>query len=386
MPAYPLKANLTKRCTVNGESRYCPVVMSANRRIKGHFVLVDGHEEEHREGSFYLEWRVGGKRVRLSVGNDPIEAIEARKKKESELAARANGVPVSTESGNGHRLLADAISAYLDEVQTLKKKKTWQAYNITLQYFQQSCSKNWLEQVDRADVISFIGYLRKEKELSDRSVANKTENLATFLKSVGRGGLLRKNDWPEYTETEPEVYSQDQLNEFFAACTEDEALPLRVLLHSGLREQELMHLYWRDCDFKMHTLRVSHKPDRNWKPKQYREREIPIPDALVEALKAHKAKSNGSCQLVFSTKNCRVVLDHLDHCKAIAERSRQNPDEFWLHKFRATWATSCLRAGVDLRTLMNWGGWSSLESVLRYLKPARSQEARAKVNAITWGD
>ena len=46
---------------------------------------------------------------------------------------------------------------------------------------------------------------------------------------------------------------------------------------TGMREQEVMHTYWSDVNFAASTVRVSHKPDRGWTPKAYKEREIPIP-------------------------------------------------------------------------------------------------------------
>ena len=59
-----------------------------------------------------------------------------------------------------------------------------------------------------------------------------------------------------------------------------------------------------------------------------------------------------------------------------------DPDNFWLHKFRATFATWSLWAGVDLRTVQQWLGHSDMESTMRYLKPSRSQHVRDKVNEI----
>ena len=44
--------------------------------------------------------------------------------------------------------------------------------------------------------------------------------------------------------------------------------------------------------------------------------------------------------------------------------------------------TRCLWAGVDLRTVKEWLGHEDMESTMRYLKPSRSQEVRAKVNEI----
>jgi len=43
-----------------------------------------------------------------------------------------------------------------------------------------------------------------------------------------------------------------------------------------MREQEVMYAYWSDINFKACTVRVSHKSDRGWTPKAYKEREIPF--------------------------------------------------------------------------------------------------------------
>ena len=66
----------------------------------------------------------------------------------------------------------------------------------------------------------------------------------------------------------------------------------------------------------------------------------------------------------------------------IAERAELDKDGFWLHKFRSTFATRCLWAGVDLRTVQQWLGHSDMESTMRYLKPSRNQAVRDKVNSI----
>ena len=62
--------------------------------------------------------------------------------------------------------------------------------------------------------------------------------------------------------------------------------------------------------------------------------------------------------------------------------AKLDKENFWLHKFRATFATWSLWAGVDLRTVQQWLGHSDMESTMRYLKPSRSQQVREKVNEI----
>jgi len=82
----------------------------------------------------------------------------------------------------------------------------------------------------------------------------------------------------------------------------------------------------------------------------------------VRLLKEWKAKSGNGGNLVFPTAGCNPKLDFLDCCKDLAERAGLDADHFWLHKFRATFSTWHLRAGVDLRTVQHWGipTWSQL--------------------------
>jgi integrase/recombinase XerD len=377
------EVNLTKRVQTPHGWRYCTVVLSANGRVKPDLVSVNGKQETHKEGAYYLEWREGAKRVRLSVGKDPADASARRQRKEAELNAVNHGAAIVPENGKGGpRSVAAAVAEFLDETKLTKKPKTLAAYSTALAYFVESCHKLNLEEIDRRDLLKFSAFLRDEKDQAPRSVYNKFENVMTFLKAHGIRGLAGKNDWPRFTEEEPEIYEQEELAKLFAKCDAAERLWYEFFLMTGMREQEVMYTYWSDVNLAASTVRVSHKPDRGWTPKAYKEREIPIPSKLVKSLKAWKAKSDKACSLVFPTAGCNPKLDFLDGLKAVAERAKLDKENFWLHKFRATFATRCLWAGVDLRTVQQWLGHSDMESTMRYLKPSRSQHVRDKVNEI----
>src|ERR1700746_2562414 len=110
------EVNLTKRVQTSKGMRYCSVVLSPNGRVKPDLVLVNGKQERHPEGAYYLEWRESGRRIRLSVGKDAQDAAARRLRKESELNAVNNGVAVLPENGNnGHRSLAATVTEYLEE-------------------------------------------------------------------------------------------------------------------------------------------------------------------------------------------------------------------------------------------------------------------------------
>lgn len=376
------EVNLTKRVQTPRGMRYCPVVLSPSGRIKPNLVLVDGKPEKHPEGAYYLEWREKGKRIRLSVGKDAQDAAARRQRKEAELHALNNGVPLLRESGNGQRSVATAVAQFLEETELTKKPKTLAAYTTALNYFTESCRKLYLHEIDRYDLLKFAAFLRGEKKQSPRSVYNKFETVMTFLKANGIRGLVGKNDWPRYTEEEPEMYDPTELNALFKACDPEERLWFEFFLMTGEREQEVMYTYKSDVNCDACIVRVTYKPDRGWTPKAYKEREIPIPAKLAANLKKWIAKADKGCNLLFPTAGCNPKLDFLDCLKACAERAKLDPENFWLHKFRATFATRCLWEGIDLRTVQQWLGHSDLESTMRYLKPSRHQAVRDKVNKV----
>lgn len=374
--------NLTKRVQAPNGMRYFPVAVSANGRVKPDVVVVNGREERHPEGAYYLEWRENGRRVRLSVGKDAADASARRQRKIAELDAMHNGVTIVPENGNGHRSLTAAVADFLDETELTKKPKTLAAYTTALNYFTESCPKLYVHDIERQDMLKFVAFLREKKGQSPRSVYNKFENVMTFLKAQGIRGLVGKNDWPRYTEEEPEIYEKEELDKLFKACDSTERLWFEFFLMTGMREQEVMHCSWNDVNLSRATVTVRYKPEYGFSPKNYKEREIPIPMRLVKKLKGWKTKADKTCGLLFPTAGCKPKLDFLDSLKACAERAKLDPGNFWLHKFRATFATWSLWAGVDLRTVQQWLGHSDMESTMRYLKPSRSQQVREKVNEI----
>ena len=246
---------------------------------------VNGKPERHPEGAYYLEWQENGRRIRLSVGKDPQDAAARRLRKESELQAVNNGVTLVPENGDeGHRSLAAAVEEFIEETRLTKKPKTLAAYRTSLAYFQESCQKLFLQDIDRKDLLKNCAFLRDEKKQAPRSCWNKFANVMSFLKANGIRGLVKKTDWPRYIEEEPEIYEKAELDKLFKVCDAEEQLWYEFFLMTGIREQEVMHAYWSDVNLSAATVRISHRPDRGWTPKAYKEREIPIPAKLVKRL------------------------------------------------------------------------------------------------------
>jgi integrase len=388
---------LLKQVKLDGVWKRYPVVLNRNGSIKANVVLIGDKEVAAQGGNFILDWYEGGKRMRKSVGKDAADAINQRDRKVAELTAASNGLTV-TNGDPTKRLVSDAAEEYLADIEAHKSSKTLAAYRTAITYFRESCKKTFVEDITRRDLLAFKTYLADEKEQSDRSVWNKFSAVMGFLKSVGHTGKnigVVKHDWPEYDEETPEVYEDDELVKFYAACDEDEARWFRFFELTGMREGEVQHCQWSWIDMSKRTITVQPNKRLGWRPKKNKTRSIPMSAPLVDLLKDWRKKTaDSTCDLVFPTAGCNIKLDFLDCLKAIAKRAKlfckkcdgcaqetPNCERWFLHKFRSSFATKVVRK-ADLRTAMEWLGHTDTASTLRYLRPAEGKEAQAKMDAV----
>ena len=100
------------------------------------------------DGSYFIEWREEGKRMRLPAGRTVSQALEAQRIKLAELAATEVGIlqrykPSLTPEPEPIRLSV-LIRRYLDQIDTLKKPNTYRKYQAVLTRFDEhgSCNKS----------------------------------------------------------------------------------------------------------------------------------------------------------------------------------------------------------------------------------------------------
>lgn len=99
-----MEVNITKRVDTPEGRRYCPVVVGPSDRIQPDWVMVDGHQEKHPEGAYYLDRTEEGKRSRISVGSDATAAYNCRVRKQRELEALESGLIISNPIDDDSRL------------------------------------------------------------------------------------------------------------------------------------------------------------------------------------------------------------------------------------------------------------------------------------------
>ncbi|HLJ27488.1 MAG TPA: site-specific integrase [Candidatus Angelobacter sp.] len=396
---YSCRVNILKYVKVADKWRFAPAQL-VNNKLKFDWVLIDGKPQRHAEGTYYVEWYEDGQRRRQSV-KDSADVLEQARRKAIALDAGKTGLEITEEEENAKLRLADAVTAYLREIEPPQREpKTYTAYKYCLELFRASCSKTYIQDVTREDVLAFIRKLY-DMGCGARTAYNRAAIVAQLLKANGIKGLLHKRDWPKYVDPIRPVYEPEELKALFAASKPEERTLYLFYLLTGMRDKEVRYCEWRDVDFNSHVVRVTAKPQWGFKPKNKEEREIPVPESLLAELKTHRERQGGNKNprnLVFPTASGAPDKKHEWKLKRIAHKGGLNcgrctsrhgnkcaDGEFcsnwFLHKFRHTFATRNLQQHVcDIRTLQLWLGHSDLASTMVYLKAVRNKDVAARVN------
>ena len=303
-------------------------------------------------------------------------------------------------------LLSDAIDAYLAELELKvagksRRPKTLAASRQALNEFARQGSIKFLNGVTATAIAKHMAWvIQNSPTRSARTAANKFVLILQFLKHTGSVPMvgigksarpLGMKDAPRYVEKGVEIYTDKELAKFLFACGERENAIFQTFARAGLREQELATLRRVDCVFggASPCLKVTERPEYGYTPKWYAIREVSIDPGLAAILKAWLATHDHA--LVFPTPKPSGTLERpgsrvdghiLRSCKAVAKRAGMDPKRFWLHKFRATYATHCLREGMDLETLRKQLGHRDVESLRRYLEALKGEECAKKVAEI----
>jgi integrase len=292
-----------------------------------------------------------------------------------------------------------AIDQYLEYIRKHRSLRTYRTYRPVLNVlFRNSYTKTYVDEVTREDILKFTSDCF-DQGLVPRTVYDRLVTVLQLFKRHGYKGLVEASDWPSYVETIRPIYEPEEIAAMLQYAILDEAILIKFCLCSGFRDREIRYVTWRDVDLRNSVVRVTAKPIWRFKPKNYEERAVPVPSALIEQLRHLKESRNATpAQLVFPNTKGKPDSLHIEVVKQVAYRAKLNCGQcvtkhgnrcaqgpycqrFYLHKFRHTFATEHLRHGIDVRTLQGWMGHRDIQSTMVYLKGIQSKDALEKVNA-----
>jgi len=371
---------------------------------KGHFPFV---KVETRKGqpipvpgatSYYLRYRENGTRKMVALGSDLQTAFLGYANRQLVVQQKELGIPVTVPASMIPRSTITVRQAqFIEEIDKLGKAwKTVKSYGKAIDSFRLSCTKDYLEEIDRADIIGFVGWLRKnlgKHKINgsmdgerNTTIANQLRYLRAFLSRFEVKFPLPERDWPKATRKNPDRYSEEDINQLLAATNEDGKDLITFFFYTGFRDEEAVHAYYRDINWKRGTINVHDKPEFGFKVKDHEQRpiDIPLPDKFLVRMKARRERYPKN-ELIFPSQEGLPDKHLLDRIKEIAETAKLETNAT-LHKFRRTFGTLYAQR-FGLRQAQAVLGHSKLETTARYLAADEMSDAgtRGSVNQLFAG-
>lgn len=192
--------------------------------------------------------------------------------------------------------------------------------------------------------------------------------LKTLLRRARDAGYLSRVPkiarLKEVPERPRRAYADREVRAILKHTTGDLRLMVQMALGTGIRRGALLRLLWADVDLRRRTVRVE-------KGKGGKTRTIPLPQALVATLRAQKKAAGGD----------RVFrwTDFPERPWRAALKAAGLPLTF--HELRHTYTTRLLQEGVDVRTVRDLVGHTSIVTTERYTH-ASVDRGRAGVDRL----
>jgi integrase len=276
---------------------------------------------------------------------------------------------------------------------TLRSINAIHQYEQALTLFRSVAKAQYASEVTERDITNFTDLL-KGKEYSRKSIAMRYTIVRGFLASHGvvldkliDSATHRKLSSKPEPHTEP--YTQQELDKLMAASTRYYQMVWTLLLSTGMRMSEAMHLTWLNVDFVKNEINVVVEQRINrmnhgksvvvkFATKTKRGRKVPMFPSLRVALQAWR-EQNPRIIYVVGTRSdlpnnhwlryvklfAREACLNCGVCDGCAEKNEC--EKFYLHKFRHTFAHRCLDNGCTIHQVSKWLGHHDLSITSVYL-------------------
>jgi integrase len=134
--------------------------------------------------------------------------------------------------------------------------------------------------------------------------------------------------------------------------------------NTGLRNREMLFLEFTDVDWNAGVLHIRKKPHLKFHPKSHQERRIPINEPSMSALRSLLAKKHAKSEFIFHQsdgsrwKTVRMSFGNL--------MTQCGLKDVTLHTLRHTFGAQLAQNGIDMKTIKELMGHSSVTITEKY--------------------
>jgi integrase len=343
--------------------------------------------------TYFLDYRQNGKRVRIPAGNKKSDAEIMRAKLQTDFNLSLVGITTKKKKVIS---LQDLTKEFLNDKKHHVKPRTLERYEQYKRRIDQYFIENFpsacpdIRMIDAKYLREFIDELvegtKEVKPLKKKTV----NDLIVFLKSLLAYAVA--NDYLEQNPTfklkeyrvaqkgRVEFYSDEELKLLFDNLDEHWLPPIKFLLHTGLRRNEMIFLRWSSVFLDPKNPHIVVESQDDFETKTGGTRTIPL---NADALKIIEARKNIHPKYVFTGTDNELIRKNypLNHLNKALEKAGIKGN---IHKLRHTFASKLVMAGTDLYTVGKLLGHSDVETTMIYahLSPSHLSEAVKKLEQL----
>lgn len=255
-------------------------------------------------------------------------------------------------------------------------ENTIKAYASDLRAWMRYCSENGIKPSppSRDSISSFLA-VQADSGSSKSSIQRRAATIRSWMRFLTAEGILEGDEnlprLPAREKKLPQILTEGEIDRLLEACEGDDSISLRdrALVEMGygcgLRAGELAHLTLDDVVVRSGFLRVKGKGNK--------ERIVPLVGKVRERVERYLAGGREhlfpkETDRVFVSRNGRS-LRREDIWRTIRKRGKTagiSESRLYPHILRHSFATHLLRRGMDLRTLQELLGHSSIMTTEKY--------------------
>lgn len=300
-------------------------------------------------------------------------------------------------------LYKDWIWEWLSFKKDYIKESTYANYsNIITNHIVPELGNYLLNKLNNKIIQNFLldksknGRLDNTGGLSSKTIRDITAIIKSSLKSAFKENLMPNLSldfiYPKITQKN-KIYtlskrSQESLTNYILENQSIKTLGILLTLYSGIRIGELCALQWKDIDFKNNILHINKTLQRVYindteihsskivitEPKTHNaERDIPISKEFANELKKYKTEPEHyllSCSNKWiEPRTYRRFFERIS--------KKANIEKINFHGLRHTFATNCIKLGIDYKTVSELLGHATVNITLNlYVHPQMSQKKK----------
>jgi integrase len=214
--------------------------------------------------------------------------------------------------------LADLFDSYIADAEKRHAMEAKEQAQLIKREFLELVKVTYVENITRDRILDFDVALRNSG-LEERTIINKRQRLQAMLTFAGVDSKIFPPK-PKYEKKLTTIYTPIQLAAIFSVAAPNQAMPCKLALKLGLRDQEIQYGEFTDIIWDESVYRVRIKPKYEFTVKDYEQRDIPIPSDLLEELRIWK-DAHLNQNLIVPTKSGRPNAKLLKMVKRLARRA-----------------------------------------------------------------